>query len=903
MGALLSPILISFGIDVPSKPIVALFNHGTAPVELLSDAHTVHASQELIDLVHTTNPGKRPNDLGAGMIVSLFWQPKSPPRAGETSEALTTHEASRFGMLAIVTSLGSGTIQMRPILRIEAISPFQKHASESGAADLHTVLVSRVKPDPLSFEEQLDLSTLNSLLVNSWHDEIRSTGSSDVTHLIRHMKRDSNLTVRLILRSIAEKKLSLQGKLVVHQDLLDCLKTVMQSRNQLERLRTVHKYYIVFKSTKFAYDDVDKMARHNIQESNTKHLNYERQKVLKSKLGLAKDDRKELRKLIEERFAITNPPEAIRKAATEELNRLDHLEPATSEFAVIRTYLEWIAAMPWTVVSQDNFDLEQAEKVLNEDHYGLEEVKDTILQFMAIAARNPNSLKGKILLLVGPPGTGKSSYFSFLPLLHSLTHGILLASIAESIARALGRKHFRISGAMSDPAELKGHRRTYLGAVPGKVVYGMKKVQVSNPVITIDEIDKVGNYSHRGDPSAVLLELLDPEQNNTFQDHYLDLPLDCSKAIFICTANSTDSISAPLLDRMQVIRLSGYVADEKLAILQQHILPRIRRETGLNDMVKISESSQRTLVEQYSREAGVRNLMKYIERIYRKAALRLLQSHQQQESELNPVSTPPTEEAASSAAPLAATKPHHKPLSITEKNLRDFVGQPPHTDDQPYENGATPVGVVTGLAWTQLGGSTLVVETVVNSFEKNTIPTLTTTGNLEEVMRESSKIAHTFAKRFMATKFPSNGLLDTASLHMHVPSGAIKKDGPSAGVTIVTALLSLALNRPVKPKLAMTGEISLTGRVIRIGGVREKTMAAKQFGCDTIVLPAENKSDFDKLPAYIKGGLSVHFAKQYEDVFSVALGDQAAPAKTASAPIDAPAALSHVQNSTNQPRI
>jgi ATP-dependent Lon protease len=489
---------------------------------------------------------------------------------------------------------------------------------------------------------------------------------------------------------------------------------------------------------------------------------------------------------------------------------------------------------------------------------------------------------------------------------------LITASIAESIARALGRQHFRISGAMSDPAELKGHRRTYLGAVPGKVVYGMKKVQVSNPVITIDEIDKIGSYSHRGDPSAVLLELLDPEQNNSFSDHYLDLPLDCSRAIFICTANTTDTISPPLLDRMQVIRLSGYVVDEKMAILQQHILPRIRRDTGVGDMVKISEAAQRTLVEQYSREAGVRSLMKSAERIHRKAALRLLQSHQQQEADAAAATVVADATAAPASAPApeapaAPIKPYHKPISVTEKNLRDFVGQPPHTDDQPYEGGITPVGVVTGLAWTQLGGSTLTIETVLDAFDKAPVPTLTLTGYLEEVMRESSKIAHTFAKQFMVLRFPTNKTLDTSSIHLHVPSGAVKKDGPSAGVTIVTALLSLALNRPVRPKLAMTGEISLTGRVIRIGGVREKTMAAKQFGCDTVVLPLENKSDFEKLPAYIKSGLTVHYARDYEDVFRVAFGDGLLASKSSSTLSPEQPAVSPTKplstNAPSQPRM
>jgi ATP-dependent Lon protease len=344
------------------------------------------------------------------MLVGLFWQPKS----SSNDDASTPPEASRMGMLSLVTRMASGTIQMRPILRIEALSQFQKHPSESGASDLHTVLVGRVKADQMSFEERLDLATLNQLLIASWQEDIRAANvAADVTHLTRHMKHDSNLTIRLILRSIAEKKLQLQGKLVVQQDLLNCLKTVMQSRNQLERLTAVFNFFQTFKSTKYAYDDVDKMARHNIQESNTKHLNYERQKVLKSKLGLAKDERKEVRKMVEDRFAITNPSETIRKSALDELARLDHLEPTTSEFNVVRSYLEWLAAMPWNVTSQDNFDLEHAEKILNEDHYGLEEVKDTILQFIAIAARKPATLKGKILLLVGPPGTGKSALRPF----------------------------------------------------------------------------------------------------------------------------------------------------------------------------------------------------------------------------------------------------------------------------------------------------------------------------------------------------------------------------------------------------------------------------------------------------------------------------------------------------------
>ncbi|CAO2641083.1 Lon protease homolog, mitochondrial, partial [Lemmus lemmus] len=498
--------------------------------------------------------------------------------------------------------------------------------------------------------------------------------------------------------------------------------------------------------------------------------------------------------------------------------------------SVTRNYLDWLTSIPWGRQSDENLDLGRAQAVLEEDHYGMEDVKKRVL--VSPAARAPSlfiavsqlrgSTQGKILCFHGPPGVGKTS-------------------IARSIARALGREYFRFSvGGMTDVAEIKGHRRTYVGAMPGKIIQCLKKTKTENPLVLIDEVDKIGR-GYQGDPSSALLELLDPEQNANFLDHYLDVPVDLSKVLFICTANVTDTIPEPLRDRMEMINVSGYVAQEKLAIAERYLVPQARALCGLDEnKAQLSAAVLTLLIKQYCRESGVRNLQKQVEKVLRKAAYKIVSGE-------------------------AET------VQVTPENLQDFVGKPVFTVERMYD--VTPAGVVMGLAWTAMGEHPC---HVMGSREDKD-GSLEVTGQLGDVMKESARIAYTFARAFLMEHDPDNDFLVTSHIHLHVPEGATPKDGPSAGCTIVTALLSLALGQPVLQNLAMTGEVSLTGKVLPVGGIKEKTIAAKRAGVTCIVLPAENRKDFSDLAPFITEGLEVHFVEHYRDIFRIAFPLQEQP--------------------------
>eukprot|EP00698_Gefionella_okellyi_P013750 TRINITY_DN3785_c0_g1_i2.p1 TRINITY_DN3785_c0_g1~~TRINITY_DN3785_c0_g1_i2.p1 ORF type:complete len:732 (+),score=186.34 TRINITY_DN3785_c0_g1_i2:274-2469(+) len=567
---------------------------------------------------------------------------------------------------------------------------------------------------------------------------------------------------------------------------------------------------------------MNKRLEEQISQKQKTYFLHEQLKNIKRELGIEKDEKEDLVNKMKLRISKLTVPAESQKVIDDELAKISTLEPTSSEYNVSRNYLDWLTTLPWGVFSKENLSVPRAEKTLNRDHYGLQDVKDRILEFIAVGVMK-KSVQGKIILFVGPPGVGKTS-------------------IGKSIATALNRKFFRFSvGGMSDASEIKGHRRTYIGAMPGKLIQCLKKVQVSNPVIMIDEVDKMG-YSHQGDPASTLLEVLDPEQNSSFLDHYLDTPFDLSKILFILTANSTDTISKPLLDRMEVIRLSGYVLDEKVSIATKYLLPQVRAETGLTaEQVTVSEDAIRSLVKGYAREAGVRTLRQFVERIHRKAALELVR---------------------------AARK---KVINVTPKELAHYVGKPMFTKDRIYDE--TPPGVVMGLAWTAMGGSTLFVESVNHALTENKEARWEMSGHLGDVMKESGRIALTYAKRFLRGLDEKNDFFDKAQIHLHVPEGATPKDGPSAGCTMVSSLISLALNKPVKDRVAMTGEITLIGKVLPIGGVKEKTIAAKRAGIRHLILPDDNRRDFDELPANIKEGLLVHYASTYQDVYNVCFGD------------------------------
>ncbi len=556
--------------------------------------------------------------------------------------------------------------------------------------------------------------------------------------------------------------------------------------------------------------------RSEVEQKMSKHQREfflrEELKVIQRELGIAKDDKTSDIEQFKLRMEKCAPPEHVEKRFADEIKKMSVLETGSPEYGVTRNYVDWLSSVPWGMYSKDRFSLRNARTVLNRDHAGLADIKDRILEFLAMGAFR-GEVSGSILLFVGPPGVGKTS-------------------IGKSIAESLGRKFYRFSvGGMRDEAEIKGHRRTYIGAMPGKLVQALKDVDVSNPVIMLDEIDKMGQ-SYQGDPASAMLEVLDPEQNSEFLDHYLDLRIDLSKVLFICTANQLDTIPRPLLDRMDVIRLGGYITEEKMDIAIKHLWPRLleRNKVG-KSQVKISASAMRTLIEGYAREAGVRNLEKLLNKMLRKSIVKLLGGKV-------------------------------KNVSISGKNLQDFVGEPPFKNERRLSG----VGIVTGLAWTAMGGATLPIEaTRVHGKDRK----LHTTGQLGNVMIESAQIAHSFVTTNSDRYKVRDDYFMKNALHLHVPEGATPKDGPSAGISMTTALLSLALKKPVPKAFAMTGEITLTGEVLPVGGIREKLIAARRVGVKKVILPEANQSDVNELPKHITTGIKINFASHYDDVYKL----------------------------------
>ncbi|MDR8016332.1 endopeptidase La [Ectopseudomonas guguanensis] len=538
----------------------------------------------------------------------------------------------------------------------------------------------------------------------------------------------------------------------------------------------------------------------------------EQLKLIQQELGISKDDKSADREEFLARLEGKSLPAPAQKRIDEELNKLSILETGSPEYAVTRNYLDWATALPWGIHGQDKLDLGRARKVLDKHHAGMDDIKQRITEFLAVGAFK-GEIAGSIVLLVGPPGVGKTS-------------------IGKSIAESLGRPFYRFSvGGMRDEAEIKGHRRTYIGAMPGKLVQALKEAEVMNPVIMLDEIDKMGS-SYQGDPASALLETLDPEQNVEFLDHYLDLRLDLSKVLFVCTANTLDSIPGPLLDRMEVIRLSGYITEEKLAIAKRHLWPKQLEKAGVpKARLSISDAALRAVIEGYAREAGVRQLEKQLGKLVRKSVVKLLED------------------------------PEAK-IRIGTKDLEDALGMPVFRNERVLAG----VGVITGLAWTSMGGATLPIEaTRIHTLNRG----FKLTGQLGEVMKESAEIAYSYISSHLKQFGGDPTFFDQAFVHLHVPEGATPKDGPSAGITMASALLSLARNQAPKKGVAMTGELTLTGQVLPIGGVREKVIAARRQKIHELILPEANRGSYEELPDYLKEGLTVHFARRYGDVARV----------------------------------
>lgn len=559
---------------------------------------------------------------------------------------------------------------------------------------------------------------------------------------------------------------------------------------------------------------IGRKLKESVDKSQREYYIREQIRVLQEEIGEDDEDKKEISKY-EERIKKAKLPKHVREKAESELSRLKSASGQGSESNVIRSYLDWILDIPWSKSTKDAFDVKEAEKILDNEHYGLEEVKERIVEYLAVK-QYTNSLKGPILCLVGPPGVGKTS-------------------IAKSIANATNRKYTRMSlGGVRDEAEIRGHRKTYVGAIPGRLAYALKEAKVNNPLILLDEIDKLGS-DNRGNVADALLEVLDSEQNNTFRDHYLELDMDLSKVLFITTANSLDTIPLPLLDRMEIIEVSGYTYEEKYHIAKDYLIPKLLKDHKLTkDQFKISESAIKEIINSYTREAGVRSLERVLGKLIRKSLTEMIKNDK-------------------------------KSISISSNRIEKYLGNKIYSFD--IKEKEDRVGVVKGMAWTAAGGDTLPVESVTMKGTGK----LVLTGQLGDVMQESAKIAFGFVRANAVKYGIDEEFYKNTDIHIHFPEGSIKKDGPSAGVTIITSIISALTNKKVRSNVAMTGEVTLTGRVLAIGGLKEKSIAAYRAGIDTIIIPKENEKDTIKIPNTVKNKLNIITVDHVNEVLNKAI--------------------------------
>lgn len=576
---------------------------------------------------------------------------------------------------------------------------------------------------------------------------------------------------------------------------------------------------VLNKQTKLALikQDIQLRTREDLDKQQKEYFLQQQIKNIQDELGTGQDEEVEN---LRDKAAKKQWNEEVGKIFDRELAKLERLNPQSPDYNVQLSYLQVLLSLPWNVYSQDSLNIQNAEKVLNKDHYGLEKVKERILEHLAVL-KLKGDMKSPIICLYGPPGVGKTS-------------------LGRSIATSLKRKYIRMSlGGVHDEAEIRGHRKTYIGAMPGRIIKSLMKAETSNPVIILDEIDKLGSDQH-GDPSSALLEVLDPEQNNSFHDNYVDIDYDLSKVMFIATANNIGAIPPPLLDRMELIEVSGYITEEKIEIARRHLIPKELENNGLTkDNVKFTPSAIEYIIENYTRESGVRELEKKISKVMRKIALEIASDKFTERHDLKPA------------------------------DIKQYLGMPPYSRDK-YQ-GNEYAGVVTGLAWTAVGGEILFVET---SLSKGKGGRLTLTGNLGDVMKESAMLALEYIKAHSHLLNLPEGIFDNWNIHIHVPEGAIPKDGPSAGITMVTSLASALTQRKVKANLAMTGEITLRGKVLPVGGIREKILAAKRAGIKDIILCEENRKDIEEIqPIYLKG-VEFHYVKDIKEVLDLALTDE-----------------------------
>ena len=589
---------------------------------------------------------------------------------------------------------------------------------------------------------------------------------------------------------------------------------VLEIIDPVQRLRRVSEILSREIELLLVQQKIQTEAKGEIDKTQREYFLREQLKAIQRELGEI-DERTEEINEFKKKIEQAKMPEKVRKEAEKQLKRLEKMHPDSAEAATVRTYLDWLVELPWSKSTRDNLNIKKAQKVLDEDHYDLEKVKERILEYLSVR-KLKTKMKGPILCFIGPPGVGKTS-------------------LGRSIARSLGREFVRMSlGGVRDEAEIRGHRRTYVGAMPGRIIQGIKQAGTNNPVFMLDEIDKIG-MDFRGDPSSALLEVLDPEQNSAFVDHYLGVPFDLSNVMFITTGNVVDTIPGPLRDRMEIIYLSGYTEEEKLGIARNYLLPKQLEEHGINEKIlRVADSALKVMISQYTREAGVRNLEREIANLCRKVAKQIASGKK-------------------------------KKFFITARNLHKYLGAPRYLPEEEMKE--DEVGVATGLAWTETGGDIIYVEATTMKGKGS----LTLTGQLGDVMKESAQAALSYVRsraKELGIKEDTFGKVD---IHIHVPAGAIPKDGPSAGITMATAIASALTGRPVDKKVAMTGEVTLRGRVLPIGGLKEKVLAAKRMGIHRVIIPKRNEKDLEDIPKYVKKDMEFIFVEKMDEVLKIAL--------------------------------
>ena len=679
-----------------------------------------------------------------------------------------------------------------------------KLLSFGDAEPYYTAVVERIKDNPVS--DDLELDALAKNLRDTFTELIQVAPNLTEEHsgMLSNIQKPSRLADRAVslLTVPNQEKQEVLEELGVKKRVE---KTITLLTREIQRIKLGEEIQTE------VHDEISKTQR--------EYYLREQMKAIKRELG--EDEETVEIKELEDRIKAAGLPEEAEKVAMKELDRLTRIPTQSPEYSVSRTYIEWLADLPWSKSSDDQINVKKAEKILDEDHYGLEKVKERILEYLAVRnlkqERNPDGVvRGPILCFSGPPGVGKTS-------------------LGKSIARAIGREFVRMSlGGVRDEAEIRGHRRTYIGALPGRIIQSMKKAGTNNPVFMLDEIDKLGS-DFRGDPSSAMLEVLDPEQNDSFSDHYLEVNFDLSKVMFITTANYQDAIPPALRDRMEILDFSGYIEDEKIKIAQRHLIPKQIEENGLTKKeVSLDKAAISELVRSYTRESGVRNLEREIANVLRKVARDMVEKT-------------------------------IKKIRVTKAKVLDYLGAPRFYSELAERT--TKPGVVTGLAWTAAGGDILFIESSKMKGKGN----LTLTGQLGDVMKESATAALTYVRSHTDILGIPEDFHEKTDVHVHVPAGAIPKDGPSAGVSMFTSIVSLLTDKPVKDKLAMTGEITLRGNVLPIGGVKEKVTAAHRSGIKHIILPDHNKKDLEEIPEHIKKDLDFYFAKEIMDVIDVAL--------------------------------